>query len=167
MKSQRSEARILEVGCQVRGRILSQLFRARVVSPCWVGAWSHGPELTLGDEDVLRASEKYLTREAAEGPAAVQQSVGRASAQIAWCQVNWVFTVNTSMQFAGVGSPCGGHPGRRCTGRRLRCLGCPREGTSFVACLGGPHEGGIPRKAVVAGASPRAWFRLYVSRGDV
>ena len=28
------------------------------------------------------------------------------------------------------------------------------------------QEGGIPRKAVVAGASPRAWFRLYVSRGD-
>ena len=60
--------------------------RARVVSPCWVGAWSHGPELALADEDVSRASEKCLTREAAEGPAAVQQSVGRASAQIAWCR---------------------------------------------------------------------------------
>ena len=58
--------------------------RARVVSPCWVGAWSLRPELALADEDVLRASEKYLTREAAEGPVAEQQSVGRASAQIEW-----------------------------------------------------------------------------------
>ena len=37
-------------------------------------------------ENVLRASEKCLTREAAEGPAAVQQSMGRAIAQIAWCR---------------------------------------------------------------------------------
>ena len=64
-------------------------------------------------------------------------------------------------------SPCGGHPGRQCY-REASSL-CSTRGDLVVACVGCPrdtHEGGIPRKAVVAGASPRAWFRLYVSRGD-